>query len=285
MRYILIIFTFISVVFSTNWNNFSFLGYGEIVEEDYFTIGGGGRRYNTTILNNSFNMFDKWSLKLRQGSENTNITVGYGYGISNINKTMYMEFIPNIYYSNTDDYGLSFDISIGLTKYKQKNYKQTYPFGVNISSSYTAYSDLYDIDIVNKQKDYFEINLESEKMHYPIIAIGAIAAVAAIVDGYDGSDYDDIGSSSYRSCSPYNYRDSNDACPENASYRSETCNQYIKSRDNYTCQCNCGEHSADIHVDHIYPESLGGSHGASNLQVLCSRHNLAKSNSLTYSCD
>ena len=52
----------------------------------------------------------------------------------------------------------------------------------------------------------------------------------------------------------------------------------ILDRDNYTCQ-HCGATVADgvrLHIDHIKPISKGGTNEISNLQVLCSKCNLAK---------
>ena len=39
----------------------------------------------------------------------------------------------------------------------------------------------------------------------------------------------------------------------------------------------CGS-TEDLHIDHIYPKSKGGSDVEGNLQVLCARCNLQKSN-------
>lgn len=55
--------------------------------------------------------------------------------------------------------------------------------------------------------------------------------------------------------------------------------QQIKERDNYTCQ-NCGKEMFDdvgIHIDHIRPVAKGGKSVPSNLQVLCSKCNMHKS--------
>lgn len=54
----------------------------------------------------------------------------------------------------------------------------------------------------------------------------------------------------------------------------------IKERDNYTCQI-CGKYMPDevgLHVDHIIPISKGGKTVEQNLQVLCDKCNLRKSN-------
>lgn len=56
----------------------------------------------------------------------------------------------------------------------------------------------------------------------------------------------------------------------------------IMERDNYTCQI-CGKimkDGVDIHIDHIIPVSKGGKSVSSNLQVLCSKCNLHKSNKI-----
>lgn len=54
----------------------------------------------------------------------------------------------------------------------------------------------------------------------------------------------------------------------------------IKERDNYTCQI-CGKYMPDevgLHIDHIVPISKGGKTVEQNLQVLCDKCNLRKSN-------
>lgn len=54
----------------------------------------------------------------------------------------------------------------------------------------------------------------------------------------------------------------------------------VLKRDNYTCQI-CGRSKKDgakLHVDHIMPVSKGGHTVMNNLQTLCDRCNLGKSN-------
>ncbi len=48
------------------------------------------------------------------------------------------------------------------------------------------------------------------------------------------------------------------------------------------CCAECGARPplVKLHIDHIYPASLGGSSKAHNLQFLCEKHNLQKSNKL-----
>lgn len=56
----------------------------------------------------------------------------------------------------------------------------------------------------------------------------------------------------------------------------------VLKRDNYTCQI-CGATAKDgakLHVDHIIPVSKGGKTVMSNLQTLCDRCNLGKSNKM-----
>lgn len=56
----------------------------------------------------------------------------------------------------------------------------------------------------------------------------------------------------------------------------------ILKRDNYRCQI-CGSTAQDgvkLHVDHIIPVSKGGKTEPSNLQTLCDRCNLGKSNKI-----
>ncbi len=58
----------------------------------------------------------------------------------------------------------------------------------------------------------------------------------------------------------------------------------ILKRDNFRC-CKCGASPEDgiteLHVDHIIPVSLGGPTTEDNLQTLCSKCNLGKSNDYT----
>ncbi len=58
----------------------------------------------------------------------------------------------------------------------------------------------------------------------------------------------------------------------------------ILKRDNYKC-CICGaspakDSSVELHIDHILPWSKGGETTEENLQTLCSKCNLGKSNSI-----
>ena len=58
----------------------------------------------------------------------------------------------------------------------------------------------------------------------------------------------------------------------------------VMKRDNFKC-CACGaspakDSSIELHIDHIIPWSKGGETKADNLQTLCSRCNLGKSDSL-----
>jgi 5-methylcytosine-specific restriction endonuclease McrA len=53
------------------------------------------------------------------------------------------------------------------------------------------------------------------------------------------------------------------------------------ARDRWTC-CSCGrstrEHGVLLEVDHIVPRSKGGSDDPKNLQTLCKKCNIGKSN-------
>ena len=58
----------------------------------------------------------------------------------------------------------------------------------------------------------------------------------------------------------------------------------VLRRDNFKC-CACGaspakDPSVELHIDHIIPWSKGGENTAENLQTLCSKCNLGKSNNL-----
>ncbi len=58
--------------------------------------------------------------------------------------------------------------------------------------------------------------------------------------------------------------------------------EYVFERDRYQCQgCHKIDISAkDLQVDHIQPLAKGGSNDFSNLQTLCSRCNLQKSDKI-----
>lgn len=56
----------------------------------------------------------------------------------------------------------------------------------------------------------------------------------------------------------------------------------VLKRDNFKC-VKCGnspskDHDVDLHVDHVVPLSLGGGDDIENLQTLCNKCNLGKSN-------
>jgi len=55
----------------------------------------------------------------------------------------------------------------------------------------------------------------------------------------------------------------------------------VLARDNWKC-CSCGrtvkEHGITLHVDHILPRSKGGTDSQENLQALCMKCNIGKSN-------
>ena len=58
----------------------------------------------------------------------------------------------------------------------------------------------------------------------------------------------------------------------------------VLKRDNFKC-CACGaspakDPSVELHIDHILPFSKGGETTLENLQTLCSKCNLGKSNTL-----
>jgi 5-methylcytosine-specific restriction endonuclease McrA len=55
----------------------------------------------------------------------------------------------------------------------------------------------------------------------------------------------------------------------------------VLKRDNFTCKL-CGksgkDYPPDLHIDHIKPVSRGGTSDKSNLQTLCQKCNIRKSN-------
>ncbi len=66
---------------------------------------------------------------------------------------------------------------------------------------------------------------------------------------------------------------------EQRSLMTKELRMQIAVRDNFTCQ-RCGKYMPDavgLHIDHIVPIAKGGKSVPSNLQVLCSRCNGAKS--------
>ncbi|RAJ89861.1 HNH endonuclease [Larkinella arboricola] len=71
--------------------------------------------------------------------------------------------------------------------------------------------------------------------------------------------------------------------PELDSYRFVRAGLWyqVLARDNWTC-CSCRrsakEHGIVLHVDHILPRSLGGRDELANLQTLCRKCNIGKSN-------
>ena len=75
--------------------------------------------------------------------------------------------------------------------------------------------------------------------------------------------------------------------PKNSNFRrtlSDKLRYQVLKRDNFKC-CACGaspakDSSVELHVDHIVPVSVGGKNTIENLQTLCSRCNLGKSNDL-----
>ena len=54
---------------------------------------------------------------------------------------------------------------------------------------------------------------------------------------------------------------------------------YVLKRDDYKC-VYCGIETADLHCDHVFPLSRGGSNELSNLVAACAPCNLDKGNKL-----
>jgi hypothetical protein len=58
---------------------------------------------------------------------------------------------------------------------------------------------------------------------------------------------------------------------------SRAVRQQVIDRDGYLCQlCGNDVEPTDVHLDHVYPRSLGGSNEPNNLQVTHSQCNLRK---------
>lgn len=55
----------------------------------------------------------------------------------------------------------------------------------------------------------------------------------------------------------------------------------VYARDNYRC-VKCGRETNDLEVDHIIPVSKGGKSTLDNLQTLCHKCNVSKSNFIDY---
>ena len=69
----------------------------------------------------------------------------------------------------------------------------------------------------------------------------------------------------------------NVSCFAQSRYISKITKKAVHSRDGGICQC-CGGYE-DLEYDHISPYSCGGSNKVSNIQLLCRKCNLSKSNS------
>ena len=74
--------------------------------------------------------------------------------------------------------------------------------------------------------------------------------------------------------------------PKNLSSRkiSDKLRYQVLKRDNFKC-CACGaspakDPSVELHIDHIIPYSKGGENTIDNLQTLCAKCNLGKSDML-----
>jgi len=60
---------------------------------------------------------------------------------------------------------------------------------------------------------------------------------------------------------------------------SKSLRHEVFKRDNYKCvECGATKETAILHVDHIIPKSEGGTDELDNLQTLCEKCNIAKSN-------
>lgn len=75
----------------------------------------------------------------------------------------------------------------------------------------------------------------------------------------------------------------NNSCKVSRNISDKLRYQVLK-RDNFRC-CACGaspakDASVELHIDHIVPWSKGGENTVENLQTLCSKCNLGKSNDL-----
>ena len=76
-------------------------------------------------------------------------------------------------------------------------------------------------------------------------------------------------------------RESINSFSNNSRKISDKLRYQILKRDNFKC-CSCGaspakDSSVELHIDHIIPWSKGGQTVAENLQTLCSKCNLGKS--------
>ena len=76
------------------------------------------------------------------------------------------------------------------------------------------------------------------------------------------------------------------SCPKNKTSRkiSDKLRYQVLKRDNFKC-CACGaspakDPSIELHIDHVIPYAKGGETVLDNLQTLCSKCNLGKSDSL-----
>lgn len=56
----------------------------------------------------------------------------------------------------------------------------------------------------------------------------------------------------------------------------------LKDQEEWVCaECGARPPEVDLHIDHIFPASKGGSSKRENLQFLCAKHNLEKSDKVT----
>lgn len=85
-------------------------------------------------------------------------------------------------------------------------------------------------------------------------------------------------------CQPKINKSTNDKSSKFSRNISDKLRYQILKRDNFRC-CACGaspakDPSVELHIDHIVPYSKGGETTIDNLQTLCSKCNLGKSDTL-----
>ena len=84
-------------------------------------------------------------------------------------------------------------------------------------------------------------------------------------------------------CHPKNTRSASGKSPKNSRAISDKLRYNVLKRDHFRC-CACGASPAkdpavELHIDHIVPWSKGGKTVFENLQTLCSKCNIGKSDS------
>ena len=157
--------------------------------------------------------------------------------------------VPSDYCYNRLNNGINYEKYLHLFEYTDdKNYKY---LGLNYP---------YSGKILHKPKGGFEV------------VVGELKN--GVLTSYNSEEVHDLKTTEKKTINEYVHTTKRDI-PVSLRYK-------IMKRDNFKC-CICGsspakDPSVELHVDHIMPWSKGGETVESNLQTLCSKCNLGKSN-------